>query len=121
MTTLRPKSVTVSSILNFVFGGLGIVFALTGIVTSTSMMMSNPLNAMANGVPPGVAQMVGTVGLIAGFLSLAVGAVAIVSGVGLLQLARWGRGWTFGYAIACIANCFIAFLLTALVRLLHFR
>ena len=114
MTPQRPKSITVSSILNFVFGGLGIIFALTGIVNSSSMM-SNPLNAMANNLPPEVAQMAGTYGVLIGFLSLAVGGVAIVSGIGLMQMARWGRGWTFGYAIAGIANCIIAFLIMLLI------
>ena len=96
----RPKSITVSSILNFIFAGLGIVYAMINLVTSSAFKFS----ATSKNLSPEVVQMMTTFGILTCLFSLAVGGIAIVSGIGLIQVARWGRSWTYSYAIAAIAS-----------------
>jgi cytochrome bd-type quinol oxidase subunit 2 len=89
---------TAISVLNFVFGGWGVLGALYVIIITNSMM-SNPLMSFAQG-----ASQMAALQLLQGILRLGVGAVAIVAGIGLILVAPWGRGWTLAYAILGIVN-----------------
>ena len=87
---------TVISVLNFVFGGWRVLGSFLVFATGS---------AISQGDPNKTAPL-----LFLGMISLLWGAVAIIAGVGLMQVARWARGWTLAYAIVAIAGGVISLL-----------
>lgn len=98
---VRPKSMTVTSVLNFVFGGISVLGSLYAIMLSNSLMANSLVGLSENAMQ----QMM--VLLLSGLVGLCVGGVAIVAGVGLIRVASWARGWTLAYAIVGIVNALL--------------
>lgn len=109
----RPTSMTIASILNLIFGGLGMTIAASTLITSSSML-NNQLSPAASRVSPQNTAIAADLGLKTGFLSFVVGGLAIVSGVGLIQVAKWSRAWTLGYAFTAIGSS-LFFLISILI------
>ena len=99
MKTSRPKSITVFSILNFVFGGFGLLVALITLVTSANSTLTR-----------GNAQ-ISVLMLMGAMLGIIVGVLAIISGIGLIKVAGWGRGVTIAYAIVTFLGAFLSSLI----------
>jgi len=105
MKALRPKSITVFAILNFVFGGLGLLYALFSIVVSMNLSITG-----------GSAQ-TSAILLVSAMLSIVVGTLAILSGIGLIKVASWGRGCTLAYGLVAMIG---AFLYIGVMLAIHF-
>jgi hypothetical protein len=84
---MRPTSVTVFAILNIVFGGLGLLCAPAALIASIAIP-----NAM-NTTPVAKAWL-----LIGSFVGFLCSFLLLIVGIGLLNLRRWARVWTLGYA-----------------------
>jgi len=110
MNPRRPPAVFVMAILNFVFGGLGLVcMTCTGIGTGFLTYMSeqpfglaNPYSGMMEIMKreaPGYVPMIWAHVV----LETALAVVLIVSGTGLLGMRRWAWWSSVGYALVTIA------------------
>ncbi len=84
---MRPTSVKVFGILNIVFGGLGLLCAPAGLIASIAIP-----NAM-NTTPVAKAWL-----LIGSFVGFFCSFLLLIVGIGLLNLKKWARIWTLGYA-----------------------
>ena len=91
---------TVIAILNFIFGAVGLLACLFGLVAANSFLPNRA----------------GILLLAISLLSLPTAGAAIVSGVGILKLAPWARMWTLVYAILGILGTFIGLALTAQIQ-----
>ena len=117
MSPARPTPVTVIAILNLVFGGLGLLCSLFGLLMQSVM---DPTKFMGmGGRPPGavkgfdpnemVKQMqermpsyMQTVGIAHEAVGVALSIVLIIAGIGLLQMRQWGRVLSILYAVVSI-------------------
>ena len=97
MKASRPKSVF--SILNFVFGGFGLLVALITLVSSANLTLTRG-NAEISALL-----------LIGAMVSIIVGVLAILSGIGLIKVSGWGRGVTIAYGIVTFLGAFLSSLL----------
>lgn len=95
-----PKSMTVFAILNFVFGGFGLLWALVSLVASTNVSIT------------GSSGLISVFLLLSAMLSIVVGVLAIISGFGLIKAASWGSGCSIAYVIVAIVGAFIFEMLT---------
>ena len=100
MNKKRTAGMTAVAIFNFVFGGVGLLACFFGLVAANSFKGTHA----------------GMLLLAISLLSLPSAGAAIVSGVGILKLARWARTWTFVYAILSILGTFIGLALTAEIQ-----
>lgn len=85
----RPTVGTVLGILNIIFGGLGIIFGITGTLAAS-----------------GLTALIGVSGvliLILAIVGLAVAALCLVAGIGLLMNKKWSVMLSTVYALANIA------------------
>lgn len=112
MEKKRSGGMTTIAIINFVFGGWRALLSLGGLVAATSVM-SNP--SMTGAVGDKGAQL-GALMLAGALLSLPLAGAAIVSGIGILRLAPWGRTWTLVYAILGIVIQLVLLGLTEAMR-----
>jgi len=106
----RTGGMIAIAIINFLFGGGGILAALFGLVFASSLM-TNPMMTLG-----GKGTQLGIVILATALLSLPSSGAAIVSGIGILKLASWGRTWTLVYAILGILTTLISLPLTAAIE-----
>ena len=90
MKAPRPKSMTVCSILNFVFGGLGLLLAFMGLIMLPNAPFTDGREQTVGGFFTDT------------FFNIFVGVLAIVSGIGLSKVAVWGRGCAIAYGIVAI-------------------
>lgn len=110
MNRQRSGGMTAIAVLNFIFGGGGILVALFGLIFANSMMSNPAMTLGAKG------SQIGMLMLAAALLSLPSAGAAIVSGIGILKLATWGRTWTLVYAILGIVATFLGLLLTTAIN-----
>ena len=110
MNKKRTAGMTTIAILNFIFGGVGLLACLFGLVAANSFMPSPTLTLGTKGTQAGMLL------LAISLLSLPSVGAAIVSGIGILKLAPWARTWTFVYAILGILGTFIGLVLTAEIQ-----
>ena len=101
---------TTIAVFNFIFGGIGLLACLFGLVAANSFMSGSTLAPGSKGSQAGMLL------LAISLLWLPVAGAAIVSGIGLLKLAPWARTWTFVYAILGILGTFIGLALNAEVQ-----
>ena len=124
----RPGGLTALAVLNFVFGGFGIIGGLItllagGVVSSSgdfskefargmrrAAAESNDPNAaeIANKLAGGDASSLGMMFYILGILGLILAAFLIVAGVGYLKQSK-GKGWMFGniYGVSAVIVVFL--------------
>ena len=97
----RPVVVLVFAILNLVFGGLGVLGFLCGGVIFAfvfAALSSAPGGAPIPQFPPGLVTLL----VIVFIYSFIMAIVLIISGIGLLNMKRWGRNTTIAYSIITI-------------------
>ncbi|HEV3221044.1 MAG TPA: hypothetical protein VGZ48_14855 [Candidatus Acidoferrales bacterium] len=82
----RPAGVTVIAVLDFIGGAFCALFGLLAFAGGS--FLSGWLATANAGVGSGVAAGIGAV---IGVVFLAIGALAIITGIGLLKLKGWGR------------------------------
>ena len=110
MNKKRTGGMTTIAVLNFIFGGGGILVCLFGLVTANSFM-SNPMMTLgAKGTQVGMLLLAGSL------LSLPSAGAAIVSGIGILKLSPWGRTWTLVYAILGIVGTLLGLVISAAMQ-----
>jgi hypothetical protein len=117
MAKQRPTRITVFAILNIVFGALWLFCITCGIVAAPAMQQ---LQAQQQGQQPGLNQqdfekrveaqlpaynVIKWAGL---GLSLVLGVILIVAGIGLLNMASWGRGLSIVWAVIAILYLLIS-------------
>jgi len=97
---------TVIAVLNWIGGGLALLGGISGLVSGNSTTDYPFLDAAQSSAWIG--------GLLrwSYVLSIGIGVVAIVSGIGLLEVARWGKGWTRAYAVLGLLSTIGGVLLT---------
>jgi hypothetical protein len=103
----RPVVVLVFAILNLVFGGLGILGFLCGgvILAIVFAALSNaPAGASLPPFPSGLVTVFAVV-FIYGFI---MAVVLTLSGIGLLNMKRWGRNAAVAYSIITIVYSIVA-------------
>lgn len=106
MSFSKPISLVVISILNFVIGGIGLIWTLSGITT----MASQP-------VFHGSERTMGMVLMVTAnnFLSIGTFALSIISGIALLAAKKWARGTSFAFVFTFVVNIFFSMYLVMLV------
>jgi len=104
MNKKRTGGMTAIAVLNFIFGGIGILLAVFAIIFVASVLSRPDL--------PPHAVLTGLVVLALSLVQLPLSGSAIVAGVGVLRVAWWGRLWTLGYAMAFIAVTLLHFVFT---------
>lgn len=97
MKTLRPKSMTVFAILNFVFGGFGLIFILYAIVAALAGWGLDRLTDLNEYL----------LFFNIAILKIVVGLLAVGSGIGLIRCATWSHRCTLIYVIAAILGAFL--------------
>ncbi len=113
MTPNRPKAVLVIAILNFVFGGLWLLYlTCVGIVVSLFAVIAKNMPPPPPGQPnpmevlrvfeavPGYIQVL----IVAGVSAVLIHVVLIVAGFGLLKMRPWGRWASVAYAVVMIVG-----------------
>lgn len=113
MNKKRSGGMTTIAVINFIFGGLGILVCLFGLIFANSLMSNPAMTLGAKGTQLGILM------LVAALLSLPPAGAAIVSGIGILKLAAWGRTWTLVYAILGILATLIGLGLTSAIEELN--
>ena len=93
-TAARPGGLTALAVLNFVFGGLGLIFCLLGVVGLSAIMA------------------LGGSGVVVALISLVLGLVGsvlmIIAGVGYLKMKKSARMMANGYAVLAIINAILS-------------
>ena len=89
----QPLSMKVIAVINFIFGGIGILISLFGLFFSTAMVRENS--------SPDVSLALWSQA--SAFVHMLIGAFAVISGIGLIKAKAWGWPWTLAYAITAIA------------------
>jgi hypothetical protein len=103
----RPVVVLVFAILNLVFGGLGILgFLCGGIILAIvfAALSSAPAGTAFPHFPSGLVTLF-VVLFIYGFI---MAVVLVLSGIGLLNMKRWGRNTAIAYSIITIVYSIVA-------------
>jgi hypothetical protein len=108
----RPMPVTVIAVLNFIFGGLGVLYTLCGGLAFLGMiLMFQNLPAPPGGGPNPGKEFGNLFTSIPGFVPFTIGRtildsvlaiVLIVAGFGLLRMRNWGRIASMVYAVITI-------------------
>jgi hypothetical protein len=101
----RPTSVFVIAILQFIFGGIGVLFyGCSGLMQASGVTgpagnaqaqekMQQDLEAAMEKRMPGIK----TINIAIMFLEVAISILMIVGGIGLVKMAPWGRKLTIAY------------------------
>ena len=100
MNKKRTVGMTIIAILNFIFGAVGLLACVFGLVAANSFMPNRA----------------GMLLLAISLLSLPSAGAAFVSGIGILKLAPWARTWTLVYAILGILGTFMGLAVTAEIQ-----
>src|SRR5262245_19730238 len=105
----RPMPVTVIAVLNFIFGGLGLLSALCGgLALLFVVLMFQNMPAPPGGGPNPGKELGNVFTSIPGFvpftiistiLNSVLAIVLIVAGIGLLRMRNWGRITSMVYAV----------------------
>ncbi len=107
----RTNAMVSAAILNFLFGGMGILSCLHGLMTLNRHMADNAwltLAVMGTGI--------GILLVTQALILLPPAAAAIVSAIGILKPAPWARAWILTYAILSIFGTCLGFLLGGMLN-----